>query len=85
MMVEITPPTVGMKRPKYAALTKQDQANIGLNPFAIELMAEAHADKPPAFGDETVMLTASAHNGTIVYMLLSTRRPTLEQFEGWPT
>ena len=75
----------GMKAPKYAATTMQTMADAGLNPFAAQLVAEAHADKPERFGDETVMLVARTHNGTPVFMLVSTRQPTKEQFEGWPT
>ena len=74
----------GMKAPKYAATTMQQIADAGLNPFAAQLLAEAHADKPDKFGDQTIMLMARAHNGTPVFMLLSTRQPTKEQFEGWP-
>ena len=55
-----------MKRPKYAAMTMQKQCDAGLNPFAAQLMAEAHADKPERFGDETGMVVARAHNGTDV-------------------
>jgi hypothetical protein len=78
------PQAQGMKRPKYAALTMQQMSDAGINPFAAQLMAEAHADKPERFGDETVMVVARAHDGTPVYMLISTRRPTLEQFKDWP-
>ncbi len=73
-----------MKAPKYAAVTMQQQSDAGINPFAVTLMAEAHADKPERFGDETVMVTARAHNGTMVYMLISTQQPSPEQFESWP-
>lgn len=76
---------LGMKAPKYAAVTMQMMSDAGLNPFAARLLAESHADKPERFGDETIMLVADAHNGTPVYILLSTRRPTLEQFKDWPT
>lgn len=74
----------GMKRPKYAALTMQDQSDARLNPFALQLLAESHADDKSRFGDETVMAIARAHDGTPVFILISTRQPTKEQFEGWP-
>ncbi len=74
----------GMKFPRYAATTMQKIGDAGLNPFAAQLLAEAHADKPERFGDETVMLVAHAHDGTPVFMLLSTRQPTLDQFKDWP-
>jgi hypothetical protein len=31
------------------------------------------------------MAVARAHDGTPVYILISTRQPTKEQFEEWPT
>jgi hypothetical protein len=74
-----------MKRPKYMALTMQQQIDAGINAFAMQLMAEAHADKPEKWGDETVCLVGHTHSGTLVYMLISTQRPEPEQFEGWPT
>lgn len=74
----------GMKTPKYAASTMQRMYDAGLNPFAVHLMAEAHADKPEKFGDETVLVVGRAHNGTPVFMLVSTRHPIKEQFKGWP-
>lgn len=75
----------GMKRPKWAALTMQQQHDAGMNPFALQLIAEAHADDKSRFGDETVAAVAHAHDGTPVFILISTRQPTKEQFEGWPT
>lgn len=74
----------GMKKPKYAATTMQKQSDAGLNPFALQLIAEAHADDKSRFGDETVMAVARAHDGTPVFILISTRQPTMDQFEGWP-
>lgn len=74
----------GMKLPKYAALDVQTMLGARINGFAAQLMAESHADDASKFGDETVMLMAHAHNGTPVYMLISTRRPEFEQFKDWP-
>lgn len=76
--------TKGMKSPKYAATTMQKQADAGMNPFALQLMAEAHADDKSRFGDETVMAVARSHDGTPVFVLISTRQPTLDQFKDWP-
>lgn len=76
---------MAMKRPKFAALGVQEMLDTGLNGFAMQLLAESHADDPERFGDETVMLMAKAHNGTPVYVLISTQMPDLEQFDGWPT
>jgi hypothetical protein len=73
-----------MKKPKYGIVGMQEQSNAGINPFAAKLMAEAHADDPERWGDETIMVVAPAHNGTLVYMLISTVAPKIEQFEGWP-
>jgi hypothetical protein len=74
-----------MKAPKYAAVTMQSQSDAGINPFAAQLMAEAHADDPAQWGDETVCVVGRAHNGTHVYMLISTQKPEPEQFKDWPT
>jgi hypothetical protein len=73
-----------MKAPRYAALGVQEMIDAGINGFAMQLMAESHADNPDKFKDETVMLMAKAHNGTPVYMLISTQAPDLDQFKGWP-
>ena len=73
-----------MKYPKYAAITMQEQLDHGINAFAMQLMAEAHADDPDRFKDETVLLIGHAHNRTPVYMIISTQKPELEQFAGWP-
>ena len=75
---------MAMKRPKYAALGVQEMIDAGINGFAMQLMAESHADKPDKFGDETVVLMAQAHNGTPVYMLISTQAPDPAQFKDWP-
>ncbi len=84
-MSDETAEQIGMKMPKYAAVTMQKQAEVGMNPFALQLVAEAHADDKARFGDETIMAVSRAHDGTPVYMLISTRKPTKEQFENWPT
>lgn len=73
-----------MKAPKYMALGVQKMIDAGINGFAMQLMAESHADDPAKFGDETVVLMAKAHNGTPVYMLISTQAPSLDQFKTWP-
>lgn len=73
-----------MKKPSLAALTMQQMSDAGINPFAVQLLAESFADKPERFGDKTVMVVARAHNDTPVYILLSTEPPTKEQFDGWP-
>lgn len=73
-----------MKAPKYAALGVQKMIDNGINGFAMQLMAESHADKPDKFKDETVVLMAKAHNGTPVYMLISTQAPEHVQFKDWP-
>lgn len=73
-----------MKAPKYAAFGVQEMIDARINGFAMQLMAESHADDPAKFKDETVVLMAKAHNGTPVYMLISTQAPEPEQFKGWP-
>lgn len=76
---------MSMKRPKFAALGVQAMINSGINGFAAQLLAESHADDPAKFGDDTVLLMAKAHNGTPVYMLISTQMPEKEQFDAWST
>ena len=73
-----------MKKPRYILATMQDQSDVGINTFALQLMAEAHADRPEKFGDETLLLVGHAHNGKPVYMLISTKPPEEEQFKDWP-
>ena len=73
-----------MKSPKYAAVTMQEQGDAHVNPFAVQLLAESYADDPERFKDETVLVVGRAHNGTAVYMLISTQKPEVEQFKDWP-
>lgn len=73
-----------MKKPMFAATSMQMQADAGMNPFALQLIAEAHADNPERFKDQTIIAVARAHNGTPVYILISTQKPEAEQFAGWP-
>lgn len=75
----------GMKAPKYMSSTMQRTSDARLNPFAAQLLAESFADEPARFGDETVLIVARAHKGTPVFLLLSTRQPTKDQFNDWPT
>lgn len=74
-----------MKAPKWVATTMQQQIDAGINAFAMQLMAEAHADHPERWGAETLMLCGQAHNGKKVWMLISTECPEAEQFKDWPT
>ena len=62
----------------------QKMLDSRLNGFGAQLLAESFADDPAKFGDETVLLMAKAHNGTPVYMIISTQKPDLEQFANWP-
>lgn len=73
-----------MKFPKYFIPSGQDQIDAGINHFGAQLLAESFADDGKPWKDETVVIVAKAHNGTEVYMVLSTERPTVQQFEGWP-
>jgi hypothetical protein len=73
-----------MKKPKLAAVTMQQQLDAGINAFAVQLLAESHADRPEQWGDQTLCLLGRAHNGTTVYILISTQQPELPQFEWWP-
>lgn len=73
-----------MKRPEIVLKSMQSQNDARLNPFAIKLLAESFADVPERFGDKTVVVTGRAHNGTVVWMLISTQQPDAVQFENWP-
>lgn len=73
-----------MKRPKYFAATMQDAHNIGVNPFALTLLAESFADVPSRFGDENLIFLSHAHNGQEVWFVMSRTRPIDADFDGLP-
>jgi hypothetical protein len=50
-----------MKQPKYFVETMQQCISLGLNAFALQLMAESFADNPNKFKGENVVFLAEAH------------------------
>ena len=70
-----------MKAPKYCVETTQQAINLGLNGFALTLMAESFADAPVKFDNENVAFLAHAHNGQEVWFIMTKTRPRLEDFE----
>jgi hypothetical protein len=70
-----------MKIPKYFIGTMQQALDVGLNPFAFQLMAESFADNPEKFGDENLALVFRAHNGQQVWFLLTKTAPKEEDFD----
>lgn len=70
-----------MKAPKYIVPEKRLQAALGLNAFALELVAESYADKPELFNGESVLCLNHAHNGTRVSTLIMATMPTPADFD----
>ena len=70
-----------MKRPKYFVETKQQALDLGLNAFALELMAESFGDMPEKFGGENVVFLAHAHNKQPVWFIMTKVTPTAEDFD----
>jgi hypothetical protein len=60
-----------MKMPKYVLLSMQDCIDVGLNAFALELIAESFADKPEKFGADNLVVRLEAHNHQEVWMVLT--------------
>ncbi len=73
-----------MKAPKYFVANSQEAADVGINPFALTLLAESFADNPERFGDENVILLAHAHNGQEVWFIMSKHRPMSSDFDTLP-
>jgi len=71
-----------MKLPKYFVQTAQDASDIGINPFALTLLAESFADDPNRFHGENVVLLGHAHNGVEVWFILTTTQPKESDFDG---
>lgn len=69
-----------MKAPKYFVETMQQASDVGINPFALTLLAESFADNPERFGGENVVLLAHAHNGQEVWFIMSKTRPCAADF-----
>jgi hypothetical protein len=69
-----------MKKPKYFVDSLQGCIDLGLNAFALKLLAESFADAPEKFGGENVILVAQAHNRQPVYFIMKKTMPTAEDF-----
>jgi hypothetical protein len=72
---------LALKRPKYFVETKQQALDLGLNAFALELMAESFADMPEKFGDENVVFLAHAHNRQPVWFIMTKEMPKAGDFD----
>jgi hypothetical protein len=60
----------------------QQASDIGINPFALQLLAESFADEPDKFGGENVAFLARAHNDQQVWFVMSKTMPTAKDFDG---
>lgn len=70
-----------MKLPEYFLDDVQQCVNVGLNGFALQLVAESFADKPELFGDHNLVMRLHAHNGQEVWMIVTKTRPTAADFD----
>jgi hypothetical protein len=70
-----------MKLPKYFVQTMREAIDVGINAFAIQLLAESFADDPDKFKDENVVFLAHAHNGHEVWFVMSKTPFTRSDFE----
>jgi hypothetical protein len=73
-----------VKAPKYFVESMQQASDVGINPFALQLLAESFADVPSRFGDDNLLLLAHSHNGQDVWFVMSKRRPVREDFDADP-
>jgi hypothetical protein len=64
-----------VKLPTIVARGTQDCGRAGLNPFALQLVAESFADDPDKFADNDVLAAIRAHNGQEVWILLTKTMP----------
>ncbi len=74
-----------MKAPSYFVETSQQASDVGINPFALTLLAESFADEPDRFGAENVVLLAHAHNGQDVWFIMTKTRPKAGDFDDNPS
>lgn len=69
-----------IKCPEMVLPTMQDAINVGLNAFALQLVAESFSDDPAKFGDKTVLVRMEDHNHHEVWMVLTKTAPKPEDF-----
>jgi hypothetical protein len=70
-----------MKRPKYFVETMQQALDLGLNAFAMQLMAESFSDVPEKFGDENVVFLTHDHQRREVWFIMTKTMPKAEDFD----
>lgn len=68
-----------MELPSYVAFGANDAGKLGINPFALTLIAESFADDPAKY-EGSALVSAHAHNGTEVFILISKTRPEAADF-----
>jgi hypothetical protein len=64
-----------MKTPTWAAQTKQQQRRIGINPFAVELLAESFAAHREVWEDGTLLVIGMGKDRQPVYICISSEPP----------
>ncbi len=69
-----------MREPQYFVETMQQASDVGVNPFALQLLAESFADEPARFGGENVVFLAHAHNGQEVWFVMTKQQPRRADF-----
>lgn len=65
-----------MKFPKWIARTTQEQIDVGLNGFAVTLLAESFAHERERFGEDSILLVGYAKDGLPVYITVASVPPT---------
>lgn len=69
-----------MRLPKYVAFGHRAAGDLGINPFALTLIAESFADDPQKYNGDA-LVSAQAHNGTDVFILLTKTQPVPGDFD----
>jgi len=70
-----------MKAPKYFIGTMQQASDVGLNPFAFQLIAESFGDAAEKFGDENVVLRFQDHKHRDVWFVMTKTMPETKDFD----
>lgn len=64
-----------MQRPKFGAATMQEQVDIGINAFAVTLLAESFAKRRDEVGEESLCVIGYGKDEKPVYIVLSSLPP----------
>jgi hypothetical protein len=72
-----------MRKPKYFIQTMQDALNVGMNAFALQLLAEAFSDDFDKFGDDNVIVLMHDHKHRDVWMVMTKTMPSDADFDQW--